>query len=80
MNKPSIDISLHGVTSIRPKVAKFDDFDILYLYIKSPTHGNIKLMLFCGEVYYPESPADLPMSLLNQLGPTLENPDDYRKG
>lgn len=79
MNKPSIDIGLHGVTSIRPEVAKFDGFEVLYLYIESPSHGNIKLILFGGEDYYPDSPKVLAMCLLNQLGPAIENPDDYRK-
>ena len=68
-----IDVAIHSVTKIVPKVTHYENFSTLSLTIHSTSHGTLKLLMFIDETHY-DVPKHVPMDLLNKLGTAIEDP------
>lgn len=61
-----INFDIHNVTKIRPQIKKFKDFTALYLHLEG-LQEPIRILV------YLDKDTNVPMELLNDLGPVIEN-------
>jgi len=66
-----LNLDAHNITKIVPIIHRFGNFTVLYLYLEGPKEQT-KITFFLDE-----DNRDVPMDLLNQLGPAIENAKEY---